>query len=119
MKIFICISKQVWEAHGPAVRRLVDRYWRRTGEDRDEEEEELGCFDSNLVTASVALVLLWLFLSFGAWMFTLNEDWTFLDSFYFCFITMTTIGPAISHTNEVISVGPHTRFRGPGSGAGG
>ena len=66
------------------------------------DEEELGCFDSNLVTASVALVLLWLFLSFGAWMFTLNEDWTFLDSFYFCFITMTTIGPAISHTNESI-----------------
>ena len=103
--------------HGPAVRRLVDRYWRRTGEDRD-EDEELGCFDSNLVTASVALVLLWLFLSFGAWMFTLNEDWTFLDSFYFCFITMTTIGPAISHTNEVISISPHIRFRGPGAGAG-
>ena len=100
------------------VRKLVDRYRRRTGEDRD-EDEELGCFDSNLVTASVALVLLWLFLSFGAWMFTLNEDWTFLDSFYFCFITMTTIGPAISHTNEVFSFSPHLRFRGPGAGAGG
>ena len=97
----------MWEAHGPAVRKLVDRYRRRKAEDMD--EEELGCFDSNLVTASVALVLLWLFLSFGAWMFTLNEDWTFLDSFYFCFITMTTIGPAISHTNESIflSQPPH------------
>ncbi|KAL1122525.1 hypothetical protein AAG570_002856, partial [Ranatra chinensis] len=47
----------------------------------------------SLVTALAALLLLLGFLSVGALLFVhLEEDWDFFESFYFCFITMTTIG---------------------------
>ncbi|XP_015517260.2 TWiK family of potassium channels protein 7 [Neodiprion lecontei] len=43
--------------------------------------------------AFVAVVFLFLYLSCGAGMFMLwEEDWGFFEGFYFCFVTMTTIG---------------------------
>ena len=60
--------------------------------DAEEDDDDEGMFGGNLTTAVGALLFLFLFLSFGAFLFTLWEDWTFFDAFYFCFITMTTIG---------------------------
>jgi len=51
-----------------------------------------GGLGGNASTAIFALVFLTLFLSIGSLIFTIWEDWTFFDAFYFCFITMTTIG---------------------------
>ncbi|XP_003705402.1 TWiK family of potassium channels protein 7 [Megachile rotundata] len=43
--------------------------------------------------ALAAVLLLFLYLACGAGMFMLWEDeWNFFDGFYFCFVTMTTIG---------------------------
>ncbi|XP_076240188.1 TWiK family of potassium channels protein 7 [Calliopsis andreniformis] len=43
--------------------------------------------------AVAAILLLFLYLACGAGMFMLwEEDWNFFDGFYFCFVTMTTIG---------------------------
>jgi len=43
--------------------------------------------------ACAAVMLLFLYLACGAGMFMLwEDDWDFFDGFYFCFVTMTTIG---------------------------
>ena len=62
------------------------------GSEEEDEDEEDSVFQNNFVTVLLSLIFFVLFLSLGAGMFTLWEDWTFLDGFYFCFITMTTIG---------------------------
>ena len=60
-------------------------------DDDDDDDEEDG-FGTNALTAFVALAFLTCFLSIGSIIFTFWEDWTFFEAFYFCFITMTTIG---------------------------
>lgn len=48
---------------------------------------------SSLLSATAALLLLLTYLAAGAALFiTWEEDWNFFEAFYFCFITMTTIG---------------------------
>lgn len=56
------------------------------------------CIPTNLagrrsVGALAAVALLFLYLACGAGMFMLwEDDWDFFEGFYFCFVTMTTIG---------------------------
>ena len=53
---------------------------------------EVG-FRQNLLTAFMALVALAIFLTVAALVFMIWErEWTFLDAFYFSFVTMTTVG---------------------------
>ena len=55
-------------------------------EDDDDEDEEMS------VPLLVTIFIIPLYLTLGAILFDIWEDWGFLNSFYFCFITLTTIG---------------------------
>ena len=91
--IFANILTKFWGAHGQRVRNLLGKFQRKNDHDEeDDDDEEEDLFDNNFLTAFLSLLFLFVFLCFGAGLFTLYEDWCFLDAFYFCFITMTTIG---------------------------
>jgi hypothetical protein len=55
-------------------------------EDDYDDEEEMS------VPLLVTVFVIPLYLTLGAVLFSIWEKWSFLDSFYFCFITLTTIG---------------------------
>ena len=53
---------------------------------------EVG-FRQNILTYLLGLVALTIFLTVAALVFKIWErEWTFLDAFYFSFVTMTTVG---------------------------
>jgi hypothetical protein len=55
-------------------------------EDDFDEDEEMS------VPLLVTVFVIPLYLTLGAILFSIWEQWSFLNSFYFCFITLTTIG---------------------------
>ena len=70
-------------------------------EDDDETESENseegdkieGGIWANIMMGLLAIAALCLFMSCGSFVFTRFEStWNFFDAFYYCFITMTTIG---------------------------
>lgn len=48
--------------------------------------------DLVMVPITVTLILLFTFIFIGSLLFAAWEDWTYTESFYFCFVTLTTIG---------------------------
>lgn len=55
-----------------------------------QEDEDID--DEFNLPVSLAVLLLIAYMMFGAFIFTMWEDWTFFESFYFVFISMSTIG---------------------------
>lgn len=55
-------------------------------------EEELVIDDQFNLPVSLALLLLSIYMTVGACIFTIWEEWTFFEAFYFVFISMSTIG---------------------------
>ncbi|CAG5904621.1 unnamed protein product [Menidia menidia] len=66
-----------------------------------------------LHATSLAVIMVIIFLLIPAWIFvTLEKDWNFLESLYFCFISLTTIGlgdyvPGETHSKEA---NPHPQL---------
>lgn len=72
----------------------------------DEMPETIN-LEKNLLMILGGLLAVILFFGFGALLFTIWEDWSFFDAFYFCFVTMTTIGfgdmtPSISGEDKSV-----------------
>lgn len=44
------------------------------------------------ISAQVAIFILVIYINFGAVLFFLSEEWSPLESFYFTYVTLTTIG---------------------------
>ena len=62
-------------------------------EDDDEEDEDDYFYEDmdGEVPVSLALFVIVLYMSGGAWIFHKFEGWTFTQSFYFVFVTLTTM----------------------------
>jgi hypothetical protein len=48
--------------------------------------------DRKDVPVWLVFTILLIYIFIGAVLFSFIEDWTFVDAFYFCFITLTTVG---------------------------
>ena len=59
--------------------------------DDDDDDDESGML-GNIKTAVISLLILTAVLSLGAYFFSSCQDLSFFDGFYFCFISLTTIG---------------------------
>ena len=88
--VFIYISSE--QPDQPTNCMSTQPAWELYYTPRAGEEGDNSLFQNNLFTVILSLLFLFLFLSFGAALFTVWENWSFFDAFYFCFITMTTIG---------------------------
>lgn len=88
-QIFATLVSKFWGRYKDWILPLAEKFQLLKSE--DDEEEDMG-IKGNLYTVAGALIFLSIFLSCGAFFFTLWEDWSFFDAFYYCFITMTTIG---------------------------
>ncbi|XP_065336268.1 TWiK family of potassium channels protein 7-like [Cloeon dipterum] len=71
--------------HLPCVAHLLQ------ATDDGSKQGSLGIFIKS-VSFFAAILLLLVYIAAGAALFTFWEDWTFFEGFYFCFITLTTIG---------------------------
>ncbi|XP_059083028.1 TWiK family of potassium channels protein 7-like isoform X3 [Tigriopus californicus] len=95
-QIFATLVSAVWKKYKHILKPLGKRLKLMASKTDDEDGDEGGSggvgLQSNIITAVLALLFLALFLSIGSMIFTIWEDWTFFEAFYFCFITMTTIG---------------------------
>ncbi|VDP12304.1 unnamed protein product [Soboliphyme baturini] len=85
--------------------RLVKKLWkicpllRRFGitvEDPSAEVVSLGyedlILDERGIPVFLVLSIMLMYIAFGAVLFSVLENWGFIDSFYFSFISLTTVG---------------------------
>lgn len=79
---------------GFAVHRQA-RHLAQTKDGSSDDEWEINGDTSTIIRPVPIWLCVFLVISYilgGAYLFSRWEDWSFLDSAYFCFITLTTIG---------------------------
>ena len=61
-------------------------------DDDEDDDDEGGGMLGNIKTAVISLLVLSAVLAMGGYFFSSCQDLSFFDGFYFCFISLTTIG---------------------------
>jgi hypothetical protein len=85
------IAQVTWEAHKERLLRVASRLGLARAHHLPREAAAVS-LEWSLAMLLGAIAALTLFLGIGAAIFNIWEDWSFFNSFYFCFVTMTTIG---------------------------
>lgn len=74
------------------VSLLYRRIRKRSSWAKSQSAQSFGRKFGRSLSALLIFLLLIVYIAIGGGIFMIWEDWNFLESFYFCFITMTTIG---------------------------
>uniref|UniRef100_A0A914RJ70 Potassium channel domain-containing protein n=1 Tax=Parascaris equorum TaxID=6256 RepID=A0A914RJ70_PAREQ len=61
-------------------------------EDMPSESEQSTLDWDDLVMDKTEVPVLLLYIAFGGVLFAVLESWTYMDAFYYCFVSLTTIG---------------------------
>lgn len=96
-KIGPASSARIMSPMGFAVHRQA-RHLAQTKDGSSDDEWEINGDTSTIVRPVPIWLCVFLVISYilgGAYLFSRWENWSFLDSAYFCFITLTTIGKNI------------------------
>ena len=75
-----------------SVTALLRRIRKRSAWVNSPPVQRFGKRYGKTLSVVVVVILLIVYIAIGGAIFMIWEDWSFLESFYFCFITMTTIG---------------------------
>lgn len=97
-------SARIMSPMGFAVHRQT-KHMSQSKDGSSDDEWEINGDTSNIVRPVPIWLCVFLVISYilgGAYLFSKWEKWSFLDSAYFCFITLTTIGKLLSglHQNK-------------------
>ncbi|CAD5210231.1 unnamed protein product [Bursaphelenchus okinawaensis] len=63
-----------------------------TGETGENGRIDWDDFDRTEVPVILVFVILLLYIAFGGVLFSYIESWSYMDAFYYCFVSLTTIG---------------------------
>jgi len=91
--IFAGILQLAWGNNKETVKLLAEKlHIISPRPEKGGSDDTTISLEKNLLMILGGLLAIILFFGFGAILFTIWEDWDFFDAFYFCFVTMTTIG---------------------------